>query len=114
LVKEVAGSSVHRRHAPAPLVLLAGGTETRVVLLDLEFAIRVTGVFAELPKECKLDDAVSKLLHSYFQGPASRSSTAFAVALNCGMGSSCLKAEVNAFERLQIVLGRKSSYFGSR
>lgn len=74
----------------------------------------MTGVFAELPKECKLDDAVSRLLHSYFQGPASRSSTGFAVALNCGMGSSCLKAEVNAFERLQIVLGRQSSYFGSR
>ena len=37
-----------------------------------------------------------------------------AVALNCGMGSSSLNAEVNAFERLQIVRGRTSSYFGSK
>jgi len=38
----------------------------------------------------------------------------FAVALNCGTGSSSLNAEVNAFERLQIVRGRNSSYFGSK
>jgi len=37
-----------------------------------------------------------------------------AVTLNCGMGSSALNAEVNAFETLQIVRGRKSSYFGSK
>jgi len=30
------------------------------------------------------------------------------------MGSSSLKAEVNAFDRLQIVRGRNSSYFGSK
>jgi hypothetical protein len=30
---------------------------------------------------------------------ASRNSPSLAVALNCGMGSSSLKAEVNAFER---------------
>src|SRR5713101_8248775 len=45
---------------------------------------------------------------------ASRNSPSLAVALNCGMGSSSLNAEVNAFERLQIVRGRKSSYFGSK
>jgi hypothetical protein len=33
-------------------VLLAGAAGTRFVAHDLEFAIRVTGVFAELPKEC--------------------------------------------------------------
>src|SRR5229473_1851262 len=43
---------------------------------------------------------------------ASRNSPSLAVALNCGMGSSSLNAEVNAFERLQIVRGRNSSYFG--
>ena len=31
------------------------------------------------------------------------------MALNCGMGSSSLNADVNALERLQIVSGRKSS-----
>ena len=35
------------------------------------------------------------------------------MALNSGIGSSPLNAEVNAFERLQIVRGRNSSYFGS-
>ena len=45
---------------------------------------------------------------------ASRNSPSFAVALNCGMGSSSLNAEVNALERLQIVRGRKSSYCGSK
>src|SRR6266849_4507708 len=41
---------------------------------------------------------------------ASRNSPSMAVALNCGMGSSSLNAEVNAFERLQIVRGRNSSH----
>ena len=45
---------------------------------------------------------------------ASRNSPSFAVALNRGMGSSSLNAEVNAFERLQIVRGWNSSYFGSK
>jgi hypothetical protein len=45
---------------------------------------------------------------------ASRNSPSLAVALNCGMGSSCLNADVNALERLQIVRGRKSSYSGSK
>jgi hypothetical protein len=36
----------------------------------------------------------------------------FAVALNCGIGSSSLNAEVNAFDRLQIVLALNSSYCG--
>lgn len=43
----------------------------------------------------------------------SGNSPSFAVALNCGMGSSSLNADVNALERLQIVRGRNSSYFGS-
>jgi hypothetical protein len=41
---------------------------------------------------------------------ASRNSPSLAVALNCGMGSNSLNAEVNALERLQIVRGRNSSY----
>jgi hypothetical protein len=45
---------------------------------------------------------------------ASRNSPSFAVALKCGMGSSSLNAEVNAFDRLQIVRGLNSSYRGSK
>jgi hypothetical protein len=45
---------------------------------------------------------------------ASKNSPSFAVALNWGIGSSSLKADVNAFDRLQIVLDRNSSYFGSK
>jgi hypothetical protein len=45
---------------------------------------------------------------------ASRNSPSFAVALNCGMGSSSLNADVNAFDRLQIVRERNSSYFGAK
>ena len=40
---------------------------------------------------------------------ASKNCPSFAVALNCGMGSSSLNAEVNAFDRLQIVRERNSS-----
>ena len=43
----------------------------------------------------------------------SRNSPNLAVALNCGIGSSSLNAEVNAFERLHIVRGWNSSYVGS-
>jgi hypothetical protein len=45
---------------------------------------------------------------------ASQNSPSFAVALNWGIGSSSLKADVNAFDRLQIVLDRNSSYYGSK
>jgi hypothetical protein len=48
-----------------------------------------------------------------WENRASRNSPSFAVVLNCGIGSSCLNAEVNALERLQIVRGRNSSYLGS-
>ena len=41
-------------------------------------------------------------------------SPSLAVALNCGMGSSSLNAEVKVLERLQIVRDRNSSYFGSK
>ena len=44
----------------------------------------------------------------------SRNSPKVAVALNCGMAPSSLNADVNAFERLQIVRGRNSSHFGSK
>jgi hypothetical protein len=45
---------------------------------------------------------------------ASRNSPGLAVTLNCGMGSNSFNAEVNAFDRLQIVRGRNSSYSGSK
>jgi hypothetical protein len=38
-----------------------------------------------------------------WENRASRNSPSLAVALNCGMGSSSLNAEMNAFERPQIV-----------
>jgi hypothetical protein len=44
----------------------------------------------------------------------SKNSPSLAVALNCGIGSNSLNAEVKALGRLQIVPGRKSSYFGSK
>jgi hypothetical protein len=37
-----------------------------------------------------------------------------AVALNCGMGSSFLKALVDALDKLHIVRGENSSYCGSK
>jgi hypothetical protein len=45
---------------------------------------------------------------------ASRYWPSLAVALNWGTGSSSLNADVKAFERLHIVRGRNSSYFGSK
>jgi hypothetical protein len=44
----------------------------------------------------------------------SKNSPSLAVALNCGIGSSSLNAEVKALERLQIVRDRNSSYLGSK
>jgi len=38
---------------------------------------------------------------------ASRNRPSFAVARNCGMGSSSLDADVNAFDRLHMVLDLK-------
>jgi hypothetical protein len=53
------------------------------------------------------------LLQNDCENLASRNVPNLAVALKWGMGSSSLNADVNAFERLQIVRGRNSSYFGS-
>jgi hypothetical protein len=47
-------------------------------------------------------------------GIVSRNGASLAVALKRGTGSSALKAEVKAFERLHIVRGWNSSYFGSK
>ena len=47
-------------------------------------------------------------------GMVARNGASFAVALKRGTGSSSLKAEVNAFERLHIVRGWNSSYSGSK
>src|SRR5258708_4042112 len=47
-------------------------------------------------------------------GMPARNGASFAVARKRGTGSSSLKAEVNAFDRLHIVRGRNSSYSGSK
>jgi hypothetical protein len=43
-----------------------------------------------------------------------RNSPSLAVALNCGIGSSFLKALVNALDKLPIVRPENSSYYGSK
>ena len=48
-------------------------------------------------------------LHDRSRKPAS-----LAVARNCGIGSSCLNADVKAFERLHIVRGWNSSCCGEK
>jgi hypothetical protein len=45
---------------------------------------------------------------------SSEKAPSFAVALNCGTGSSLLKALVKAFERLHIVRAAHSGYCGSK
>jgi len=47
-----------------------------------------------------------------WENRASKNSPSLAVALNCGMGSNSLNAEVNALEN--IVRDLNSSYFGSK
>jgi len=47
-------------------------------------------------------------LNTLRRRPAPRNNASFAVALNCGIGSSSLKALVKAFDRLHIVLGENS------
>ena len=49
-----------------------------------------------------------------WENRVSMNSPSLAVALNGGIASSCLNADVKAFERLQIVRDRDSSYFGSK
>ena len=45
-------------------------------------------------------------------GRSSKKGASFAVALNCGIGSSSLNAEVKAFAKLHRVQGANSSYCG--
>jgi hypothetical protein len=45
-------------------------------------------------------------------GRFSKNGASFAVALNCGIGSSSLNAEAKAFAKLQRVGGANSSYCG--
>src|SRR6478735_6427235 len=47
-------------------------------------------------------------------GSWAREAPNFAVALNCGTGSSFLKALVKAFDRLHMVRGENSGYSGSK
>jgi hypothetical protein len=49
-----------------------------------------------------------------YAGSWARNSPNLAVALNCGTGSSFLKALVNAFDKLHIVLCENSGYSGSK
>lgn len=59
-----------------------------------------------------LDDEVlvkMRIHGASFQAIPERKAPSLAVALNCGMGSSSLKADVKAFERLHMVRGAKSS-----
>jgi hypothetical protein len=49
-----------------------------------------------------------------YAGNCAREPPSLAVAVNCGMGSSFLKALVNAFERLHMVLAENSGYCGSK
>ena len=53
-------------------------------------------------------------LQNFRASRSSRNAPSFAVALNWGIGSSSLKADVNALDRLHRVRGRKSSYCGSK
>jgi hypothetical protein len=52
--------------------------------------------------------------HAACENLVSKNSPRFTVALNCGIGSSSLKADVKALEKLQIVRRRNSLYFGSK
>src|ERR1700731_2308855 len=53
------------------------------------------------------------VLQNFRASRSSRNAPSFAVALNCGIGSSSLNADVNALDRLHMVRGRNSSYCGS-
>ena len=66
-----------------------------VPILDLAFDLR-DEVFVEMR---------IKVHSASFHTPTERNVPSFAVALNCGIGSSSLKADVKAFERLHMVRG---------
>jgi hypothetical protein len=66
----------------------------------------------DLEEEVLVEVWITALHRASFQTVTERKAPSFAVALNCGMGSSSLKAEVKAFERLHIVRGAKSSNGG--
>ena len=61
---------------------------------------------------CKYKQSTPKTPYATSVRMASRNGASFAVALNCGMGSSSLNANVNAFPKLQRVLGANSSIVG--
>jgi hypothetical protein len=52
------------------------------------------------------------LLQKFCLNRVSRKPPSLTVALNCGIGSSSLKADVKVFDRLHMVRDRNSSYCG--
>jgi hypothetical protein len=61
------------------------------------------------PRPCMLSTEITNQL-----GNCARKPPSLAVALNCGTGSSFLKALVKAFDKLHMVLAANSGYCGSK
>lgn len=84
------------------------------LLLDSRYYCRVT----RTPAYSSSCDVGLPGGHASFLGtsvvPLERNGASLAVALKRGIGSSALKADVNAFESDHIVRGRNSSYAGSK
>jgi hypothetical protein len=112
-------------------VALNGGDAVLALLLVLEAEVEAQRLVVKLsltvvgwPQE-KINGGVTSRLRAAarparplpqndWENRVSRNSPSLAVALNCGIGSNSLNAEVKALERLQIVRGRNSSYLGSK
>src|SRR6266851_1176099 len=83
------------------------------IWIECSFETALKHALARLQEGLPPEETTAAYERIYVNLP-SRNSPSSAVALNCGIGSSSLNADVNALERLQIVRGRNSSYFGSK
>jgi hypothetical protein len=89
--------------------------------LDFPLFLDVPRSLKYLAVECDQNKTVISAVFGYCPaeitnqlGSCARNPPSFAIALNCGTGSSFLKALVKAFEKFHIVLAANSGYCGSK
>jgi integrase len=97
-----------------------------ILELDMTVALRPSELFGLRWRDFRYDESLLELRETVYRGKVrnwgktqkalthSQELAKLAVALNCGIGSSSLNADVNALERLHMVHSRISWYFGSK
>lgn len=104
------------------LILQSGETTAEIAALNAsdEFVERAFYTFENRSNECHIEHPLVRFARlrdlprpqNFREYRCSRNPLSLAVALNCGIGSSSLNADVNALDRLHSVRALNSSYCG--